>query len=167
MMLIFSDLSVFVWRARVERESRSEALEHAKFYLRDREASTFTTYNTGYRKLVEYCMKFDKALCGFGERDVIAYMIFRSKQGVSESQLRQVLSVIALICEVCGFESPSGSSVVIKVKKGIVKEANTGKKKAERIGMTKKKLLKIFEACYDEDFRKVEPERRRFLDATV
>ena len=163
MMLIFSDLSVFVWRARVERESRSEALEHAKFYLRDREASTFTTYNTGYRKLVEYCMKFDKALCGFGERDVIAYMIFRSKQGVSESQLRQVLSVIALICEVCGFESPSGSSVVIKVKKGIVKEANTGKKKAERIGMTKKKLLKIFEACYDEDFRKVEPERRRFL----
>ena len=45
----------------------------------------------------------------------------------------------------------------------IVKEANKGKKKAERIGMTKKKLLKILEACYEEDFRKVEPERRRFL----
>ena len=90
-------------------------------------------------------------------------MVFRSKQGVSESQLRQVLAVVTLICEVCGFESPSGSSVVIQVKKGIVKVANTGRRKTERIGMTKKKLLKIFEACYDEDFRKVEPERRRFL----
>ena len=72
MMLIFSVLSVFVWRARVERESRDEALEHAEFYLRGREASTITTYNTEYRKLVEYCMKFGKALCGFRERDVIA-----------------------------------------------------------------------------------------------
>ena len=49
------------------------------------------------------------------------------------------------------------------MKKAIVKEANKGKKKAERIGMTKKKLLKIFEACYKEDFREVDPERRRFL----
>ena len=105
MMLIFSVLSVFVWRARVERESRDEALEHAEFYLRGREASTITTYNTEYRKLVEYCMKFGKALCRFRERDVIAYMVFRSKQGVSESQLRQVLAVVTLICEVCGHGS--------------------------------------------------------------
>ena len=162
MMLTFSVLSVFVRRARVERESRSEAREHAEFYLRGRETSTITTYNTEYKKLAKYCMKFDKALCGFGERDVVAYMIFRSKQGVSESQLRQLLSVITLICDVCGFESPSGSSVVVNVKKGIIKEANKGKQKAERIGMTKKKLLKIFESFYEEDFRKVEPERRRF-----
>jgi len=75
-----------------------------------------------------------------------------------------VLSVIGLICDVCGFESPSGSSVVVNVKKAIVKEANKGKKKkVERIGMTKKKLEKIMEACYKEDFREVEPERRRFL----
>ena len=147
----------------MEQESRTEAREHAEFYLRGREASTIMTYNTEYRKLAEYCMKFGKALCGFGERDVVAYMIFRSKQGVSESQLKQVLSVIAVICDVCGFESPSGSPVVVNVKKAIMKEANKGKKKAERIGMTKKKLLKIFESCYDEDFRKVEPERRRFL----
>ena len=56
----------------MERESRDKALEHAEFYLRGREASTITTYNTEYRKLVEYCMKFGKALCGFRERDVIA-----------------------------------------------------------------------------------------------
>ena len=49
------------------------------------------------------------------------------------------------------------------MKKAIVKEANKGKKKAERIGMMKKKLLKILEACYKEDFREVDPERRRFL----
>ena len=53
--------------------------------------------------------------------------------------------------------------MVVNVKKAIVKEANKGKKKAERIGMTKKKLEKIMEACYKEDFREVEPERRRFL----
>ena len=151
----------------MERDSRSEAREHADFYLRGREASTIATYNTEYKKLVEYCRRFGKVLCVFGERDVVSYIIWRSKQGVSESQLKQVLSVIGLICDVCGFESPSGSPVVVNVKKAIVKEANKGKKKAERIGMTKKKLLKIFEACYDEDFRKVEPERRRFLDATV
>ena len=49
------------------------------------------------------------------------------------------------------------------MKKAIVKEANRGKRKAERIGMTKSKLLKIFDSCYKEDFTKVEPERRRFL----
>ena len=106
MMLILSVLSVFVWRARVEHESRSEAREHAEFYLRGREASTIATYNTEYKKLVEYCMRFGKVLCGFGERDVVTYIIYRSKQGVSESQLKQVLSVISLVFEVCGFESP-------------------------------------------------------------
>ena len=147
----------------MERESRSEAREHADFYLRGREASTIATYNTEYKKLVEYCRRFGKVLCVFGERDVVSYIIWRSKQGVSESQLKQVLSVIGLICDVCGFESPSRSAVVVNVKKAIVKEANGGKKKVERIGMTKKKLEKIMEVCYKEDFREVEPERRRFL----
>ena len=75
--------------------------------------------------------------------------------------------MIGLICDVCGFESPSGSPVVVNVKKAIMKEANKGKKKAERIGMTEKKLEKIMEACYKEDFREVDPERRsakRFND---
>ena len=49
------------------------------------------------------------------------------------------------------------------MKKAIVKEANKGKRKTERIGMTRKKLLKILEVCYKEDFREVEPERRRFF----
>ena len=147
----------------MERESTSEAREQADFYLRGREESTLVAYNTEYKKLVEYCVKFDKVLCGFRERDVVAYIIFRSKRGVSESQLKQVLAVIGLICDVCGFESPSGSPVVVNVKKAIVKEANRGKRKAERVGMTKSKLLKIFDSCYKEDFTKVEPERRRFL----
>ena len=161
--MTLSILSVFVRKARGEHESRSEAREHADFYLWGREASTIATYNKEYKKLVGYCVKFGKLLCGFRERDVVNYIIYRSKQGVSESQLKQVLAVIGLICDVCGFESPLGSPVVVSVKKAIVKEANKGKKKAERIGMTKKKLLKIFESCYEEDFRKVEPERRRFL----
>ena len=150
-------------RARLEHESRSEAREHADFYLRGREVSTIGVYNTEYKKLAEYCVKFGKALCGFRERDVVAYIIFRSKQGISESQLKQVLAVITLICDVCGFESPSGSPVVVSVRKAIVKEANKGKKKVERVGMTKVKLLKIFESCYEQDWKKVEPERRRFL----
>ena len=156
-------LSVFVRRAWLERESRSEAREHADFYLRGREASTIATYNTEYKKLVEFYRKFGKMVCVFGERDVVSYIIWRSKQGVSESQLKQVLAVIGLICDVCGFESPTGSAVVVNVKRAIVKEANRGKKKMERIGMTKKKLEKIMKVCYKEDFREVEPERRRFF----
>ena len=47
--------------------------------------------------------------------------------------------VINLICKVCGFESPSKSSLVAKVKMAVTKEANEGKKKkVERIGMTKR-----------------------------
>ena len=104
--MTLSVLSVFVRRAWVEQESRSEAREHAEFYLQGREASTIAAYNTEYKKLAEYCMRFGKGLCGFGERDVVTYIIYRSKQGVSESQLKQVLSVISLVFEVCGFESP-------------------------------------------------------------
>ena len=140
-----------------------EAQEHAEFFLRGREESTLGSYNTEYKKLAEYCVKFGKGLCGFKERDVVAYIISRSKRGVSESQLKQVLAVIALICGVCGFESPTGSPVVVSVRKAIVKGANGGKRKVERVGMTKVKLLKIFDACYREDSSEVEPERRRFL----
>ena len=102
-------------------------------------------------------------VCVFGERDVVSYVIWRSKQGVSETQLKQVLAVISLVCKVCGFESLAKFLLVAKVKMAIVKGANDGKKKMERIGMTKKKLEKIMKACYKEDFKEVTPERRRFL----
>ena len=102
-------------------------------------------------------------VCVFGERDVVSYVIWRSKQGVSETQLKQVLAVISLVCEVCGFQSPAKSPLVAKVKMAIVKGANDGKKKMERIGMTKKKLEKIMKACYKEDFEEVRPERRFLL----
>ena len=72
-------------------------------------------------------------------------------------------AVISLVCEVCGLESPAKSPLVVMVKMVIVKGANDGKKKMERIGMTKKKLEKIMKACYKEDFEEVTPERRRFL----
>ena len=61
--MILSVFSVFVWRARVEHESKSEAREHAAFYLRGREASTLAAYNTEYKKLAQYCKEFGKALC--------------------------------------------------------------------------------------------------------
>ena len=72
MMLTLSVFSVFVLRARVEHQSKSEARDHADFYLRGREASTIATYGTEYKKLAEYCVRFSKVLCGFGERDVVA-----------------------------------------------------------------------------------------------
>ena len=43
------------------------------------------------------------------------------------------------------------------------KLVNKNKRFVERVGMTRSKLLKIFYACYDSDFSKVLPERRRFL----
>ena len=91
------------------------------------------------------------------------YLIFRSKSGVSESQMKQALSVVTLIYEVCGFESPSKSLLVINVRKGILKQVNKSKESVERIGMPKSKLMKIFDAYYDRDFAKVLPENRRFL----
>ena len=162
-MDVISVFSVFVLKAGLEGESRSEAREHAAFYLRGREASTIATYNTEYRRLVKFYKRSGRMVCMFEERDVVSYIIWRSKQGVSETQLKQVLAVISLLCEVCGFESPSKSPVVAKVKMGIIKEANEGKRKIKRIGMTKKTLKTIMKACYRKEFKEVEPERRRFL----
>ena len=54
-------------------------------------------------------------------------------------------------------------SVVSKVKMAVMKEANEGRRKVERIEMTRKILRKIVKSCYNKDFRKVTPERRRFL----
>ena len=115
MVDVISVLSVFVLRAE----------------LRGREASTIATYNTEYKRLVKFYRRFGKMVCVFDERDVVLYIIWRSKQGVSETQLKHVLAVISLLCEVCGFESPSKSPVVAKVKMTIIKEANEGKKKIE------------------------------------
>ena len=41
-------------RAELDGESVSEAKEHAAFYVRGREASTISSYNSKYRKVVEF-----------------------------------------------------------------------------------------------------------------
>ena len=68
-------LSVFIRRAWVEHESRSEAREQADFYLRGREVSTIAAYDAECRKLVEYCVKSGEVLFGLRERDVVGYII--------------------------------------------------------------------------------------------
>ena len=147
----------------MEGESRREAREHASFYLRGREASTILTYNTEYRKLVKFCEQSKKHICCLKERDVVSFIIWRAQDKVSEVQLKQGLAVVSLLAEVCGFESPTKSPVVSKVKMAVMKEANEGRRKVERIEMTRKTLRKIVKSCYNKDFRKVTPERRRFL----
>ena len=163
MMFIFSVFAVFVVKASLEGGSRAEARELAAFYLRGREASTIGVYGGEYRRLAEYCKDAGKSIFELGEKEVMLYLISRSKSGVSEAQLKQALAVVALIYEVCGFQSPSRSPLVVNVKKGIVKQVNKSKKFVERVGMTKSKLMKIFYAYYDSDFGKVLPENRRFL----
>ena len=151
-------------RAELDDESRSEAKEHAAFYLRGREASTISAYNSEYKRLVEFYKESGKMGVIFEERDVVLFIVWRSKRGVSETQLKQAMAVINLICKVCGFESPSKSPLVAKVKMAAIKEANEGKKKkVERIRMTKGTLEKIMKVWYRSDARKVVPERRRFL----
>ena len=66
-------------RARLEGRSRREAREHAEFYLQGSDASTIVTYNTKFRRLVKFSKKFDKSSCGLEERDVVSFMIWRSK----------------------------------------------------------------------------------------
>ena len=140
---------------------------HAAFYRRGREASTISTYNSEYRRLVEFYRRFRRLVCVFEERDMILYVIWRFKQGVTGTQLMQVMAVINLIFEVCGFESPSKSPLVAKVKMAIIKEANEGKKNIERIGMTRKTLKKVMKACYREDDKKVVPEKESSDDENI
>ena len=147
----------------LEGGSRAEARELATFYLQGREASTIGVYGSEYKRLAEYCKDAGESIFELGEKEVMVYLISRSKSGVSEAQLKQALAVVTLIYEVCGFQSPSRSPLVVNVKKGIVKQVNKSKKFVERIGMTKAKLMKIFYAYYDSDFAKVLLENRRFL----
>ena len=69
--------------------SRSKAREHADFYLRGREVSTIATYDAECKEYKEY-KELGEVLFGFRERDVVGYIVYRSKQGVSESQSLQV-----------------------------------------------------------------------------
>ena len=66
------------------------------------------------------------------ERDIVSFLIWRSKSGVSETQVKQGLAVISLLCEVCGFESPAKSPMVSKVKMAVLKQVNEGKRKVVR-----------------------------------
>ena len=143
-MFILSVFAVFVVKTLLEGGSRAEARELAVYYLRGREASTIIVYGGEYRRLVEYCKNAGEFIFELGEKELMLYLIFRSKSGVSEAQMKQALSVVLLIYEVCGFESPSKSSLVINVKKGILKQVNKSKESVERIGMAKSKLMKIF-----------------------
>ena len=56
----------------LENRSRSEAREHAAFYLRGREVFTISTYNSEYKRLVEFYMRFGKMVCVSEERDGIS-----------------------------------------------------------------------------------------------
>ena len=94
-----------------------------------------------------------------GERVVVSFIIWRAKGGVSETQLKQGLAVILLLSEICGFPSPFVSPVMNKA----IKQKNEGRKKMVRVGMTRKMMEKIVKVCYDEDNKKVEASRRRFM----
>ena len=48
-----------------------------------------------------------------------------------------------------------------KVKLAMLKQANEGKRKVVRIGMTKKILEKIMKACYRKNFKEVIPEKKK------
>ena len=65
----------------MEQESKSGAREHADFYLRGREVSTIAIYNAECKELVEYCGEVGELLFGFGERDVVDYIIYGPSRG--------------------------------------------------------------------------------------
>ena len=44
-------------RARLEGQSVREAEKHSRFYLRGRQGSMLTAYNTEFRKLASHCIK--------------------------------------------------------------------------------------------------------------
>ena len=91
MMVILSVFAVFVVKAALEGGSRAEARELAAFYLQGREASTIGVYGSKYNRLVEYCKDAGESIFKLGEKEVMVYLISRSKSGVSEAQMKQAL----------------------------------------------------------------------------
>ena len=135
---------------------------HADFYLRGREGSTMAAYDLEFKKFLRFCGESGRLVWEMRQRDIASFLIWRSMLGVSESQVRQGMAAINLLCEVCGFESPFKSPLVSKVKLAVLKQANEGKRKVVRIGMTKRILEKIMKACYRKNFKEVIPEKEGF-----
>ena len=50
-------------------------------------------YGSEYKRLVEYCKDAGESVFELGEKELMVYLIFRSKSGVSEPQLKQALAV--------------------------------------------------------------------------
>ena len=90
----------------------SEAKEHAAFYVRGREVSTISSGNSEYKKVVEFYKESGKMFI-FDKRDAMAFIVWRSKLGVSEMQRKQAMAVINLMYEVWGVESPSKSPLEV------------------------------------------------------
>ena len=77
--------------------------------------------------------------------------------------MKQGLAVISLLSEICGFSSPSVSPVVNKGKMAAIKQKNEGRKKMVRVGMKRRMMKRIVKVCYDDNDKKVEASRRRFM----
>ena len=140
-----------------------DPLELASYYLGGREETTINTYKTSYRRIWRFCQDKHISLFGLGESEVMSLLIGMSKEGCSEGQFKQVLATVTLISEVCGWDSPTKSNLVMKVKLSVMKKANNGRRRREKKGMTIQDIKSMLRGIYRKPSCLVRAERRRFL----
>ena len=66
-------------------------------YLAGRAIATLRSYNTGYRRLREFCKERRLSLFRLGEGEMVSLVIAMADQGCSEGAVKQILAVVNLV----------------------------------------------------------------------
>ena len=134
--------------------------ELLRSYMAGREVSTMRTYNSAFRKLARFCSMKNISLFRLAEGEMIALVNTLSGQGCSEGSIKQVLAVVNLLYEAGGWATPTRSNILSKVKVGVWKEVNEGKRRKQRKVLTVDDIKKMYKDIYKTGQR---IERKRFL----
>ena len=132
-------------------------------YLEGRAAGTIRNYNAELGKLVKYCRKKRYDVLSLTEARLGKFLVYRSRKGISKSQMSNLSAGVNFIYEVTGHVNPFLSPIISKVKRAILKRNYRVRPKRIAPALSLQQFKNIVKACYDPDPSKVAFSCRRFL----
>ena len=143
---------------------RIEVQNLVEVYIGGLSEATLVTYGAAYKRLVVRAKLLQCSVFKWKDGEVMGLLMDMSLRETSENAIKLACAVINLLFEVMGIQSPTKSSMLLKVKKSLIKTANSKKKLAPERHFMKLEYLKLFiTEFYKNPAASVEPSRRRFF----
>ena len=106
---------------------RDKVERMVEIYLKGREKSTMSSYQSSYKRLLGLCERAKVSIFGLNEESRCELWMEASESGLSAASLRGVCAVVSLVRDVMGMkEDCSGREKTLK--RSLVKERNLEKK---------------------------------------